>query len=75
MFAYQPKQFSRFEELLTINTLSQAISSTLRLDDMFEIVREQVPAVTDAQELYLALYDKDTKNYSLSTGCIAWSTD
>lgn len=52
---------SRFEELLTINSLSQAISSTLQLDDMFEIVREQVPAVTDAQELYLALYDKDTK--------------
>jgi PAS domain S-box-containing protein len=52
---------SRFEELLTINSLSQAISSTLKIDDMFEIVREQVPTVTGAEELYLALYDKDTE--------------
>jgi len=51
---------SRFEELLTINSLSQAISSTLKLDDMFEIIRDQVPAVTGAEELYLALYDKST---------------
>jgi len=51
---------SRFEELLTINSLSQAISSTLKLDDMFEIIRDQVPAVTGAEELYLALYDKIT---------------
>jgi PAS domain S-box-containing protein len=50
---------SRFEELLTINSLSQAISSTLKIDDMFEVIREQVPAVTGAQELYLALYDKE----------------
>ena len=51
---------SRFEELLTINSLSQAISSTLKLDDMFEIIRDQVPSVTGAEELYLALYDKAT---------------
>lgn len=51
---------SRFEELLTINSLSQAISSTLKLDDMLDVVRTQVPAVTDADEIYLALYEKET---------------
>lgn len=52
---------SRFEELLTINSLSQAISSTLRIDDMFEIIRTQVPSVTGAEEMYLALYDKNSE--------------
>lgn len=49
----------RFEELLTINQLSQAISSTLSLDDMLPIIREQVPSITKAEELYLALYDEE----------------
>ncbi len=52
---------SRFEELLTINALSQAISSTLELSDMFEIIREQVPAVTGADEMYLALFDRESE--------------
>jgi GAF domain-containing protein len=49
----------RFEELLTINQLSQAISSTLNLEDMLPILREQVPLVTRAEELYLALYNPE----------------
>jgi len=48
---------ARFEELLTINALSQAVSSTLKLADMLPIIREQVPAVTKAEEMYLALFD------------------
>lgn len=51
----------RFEELLTINALSQAISSTLNLDDMLPIIKEQVPLITGAEELYLALYDEVTQ--------------
>lgn len=51
---------SRFEELLTINQLSQSISSTLDLDAMLPIIREHVPLVTRAEELYLALYDDNT---------------
>lgn len=50
----------RLEELLTINQISQAISSTLRIDDMLPIIREQLPAVTGAEEMYLALYNADT---------------
>jgi PAS domain S-box-containing protein len=51
----------RFEELLTINELSQAISSTLKLEDMLPIIRQQVPQVTSAEEMYLALYDEEKK--------------
>lgn len=47
----------RFEELLTINQLSQSISSTLSLEAMLPIIREQVPQVTRAEEVYLALYN------------------
>lgn len=48
---------AHFEESLIINDLSRAISSTLDLEDMLSIVREQVPNVTGVGELYMALYD------------------
>lgn len=48
------------EEGFIINNLSQAISSTLTIDDMIMIVREQVPRVTNADEMYLALYNAET---------------
>jgi len=57
----QTETSERFEELLTINALSQAISSTLNLNDMFEIIRDQVPMVTGAEEVYLALYDSNAE--------------
>lgn len=49
------------EESFIINNLSQAISSTLEMDDMITIIREQIPRVTDADELYLALYDNESQ--------------
>lgn len=52
---------TRFEEMLTINALTQAISSTLNLNDMLKVVRDQVPIVTKADEMYLALYDASTQ--------------
>ncbi len=51
---------ARFEELLTINSLSQSISSTLKLEDMLPIIRDQVPQITSAEEMYLALYSPET---------------
>lgn len=50
-----------FEESLIINELSRALSSTFKEEDMIAIVRDQVPKVTGAEELYLALYDEDTQ--------------
>jgi len=52
---------ARFEELLIINALSQAISSTLNVDDMLPIVKEQLTSITNADEVYLALYDAETQ--------------
>ncbi|MBZ0286412.1 MAG: GAF domain-containing protein, partial [Anaerolineae bacterium] len=49
------------EEGFIINNLSQAISSTLTIEDMVMIVRDQVPRVTDAEEMYLALFDPETQ--------------
>jgi len=42
---------------LMINELSRAISSTMDVRQMINIIREQVPDLTSATELYLALYD------------------
>ena len=50
------------EEGFIINNLSQTISSTLTIDDMVKIVRDQVPQVTAAEEMYLALYDSETQD-------------
>jgi PAS domain S-box-containing protein len=52
---------AHFEESLIINDLSQAISSTLDLNDMMSVVRDQVPGVAGAGELYLALYETKTE--------------
>ncbi|MBW4438184.1 MAG: GAF domain-containing protein [Pleurocapsa minor GSE-CHR-MK-17-07R] len=48
---------SQVAQSLIINELSRAISSTMDLNQMIEIIREQVPLLTNANELYLALYD------------------
>ena len=53
---------NRVEELYIINDLSQAISATIDLDEMIEVVRGRLPAITGVEELYLALYDVTTEN-------------
>ncbi|GAB4530202.1 MAG: hypothetical protein OHK0046_50650 [Anaerolineae bacterium] len=50
-----------FEESLIINDLSRAISSTLEVSDMIDIVADQLPNVISASEIYLALYDPKTE--------------
>lgn len=52
---------AQYEELLLINDLSRLIAGTLDIDAMLRIVREQVPPLTKARELYLALYDEETQ--------------
>jgi PAS domain S-box-containing protein len=51
----------RVEELYVINDLSQAIAATIDIDEMIKMVRDRVPAVTGVEELYLALYDRETQ--------------
>jgi PAS domain S-box-containing protein len=51
-----------FTESLIINDLSRAISSKLNVDDLIAIVRDQVPSVTQSDELYLALYNEQNQS-------------
>jgi PAS domain S-box-containing protein len=52
---------AQFEESLLVNELSQAISSSLDLNIMLEVVRDQLPPIIGASELYLALYEQETE--------------
>ena len=51
---------AQVEQSLVINDLSRAISSTMDVNVMIRIVREQVPQLTDAEEMYLALYNAES---------------
>lgn len=51
-------------ESLVINDLTSALSRTLNLDEMINVVRRQVPAVTGAEDVYLALYNENTQEIS-----------
>ncbi|MDX2139511.1 MAG: GAF domain-containing protein [Chloroflexota bacterium] len=46
---------------LVINDLSRAISATMDINVMMRIVRDQVPMLTDADDVYIALYDPKTQ--------------
>lgn len=49
---------TQIEELYIINDLSKAVSSTVVLDELLGQVRMQLPVLTEAQYIYVALYDK-----------------
>ncbi len=53
---------AQVEQSLVINDLSREISSTMDVDAMIRIVREQVPQLTDAEEMYMALYNAETQD-------------
>ncbi len=49
----------RLGELATLNDLGRAFSSTINVEQIYQAVREQVPAVMDVSDIYLALYDEE----------------
>ena len=51
---------AQVEQSLIINELGRAISATMDVNSMIQIVREQIPNLTTAGEMYLALYDAAT---------------
>lgn len=51
---------AQVDELFLINDLSQSLALTLNIEDMLRSVAEHVPNVTEANQMYVALYDKDT---------------
>lgn len=52
---------AQVEQSMLINELSREISATMDIETMLRIVREGVPRLTSAKEMYLALYDPATK--------------
>ena len=52
---------AQINELFVINDLSRAISASLDVESVLEVVKEQVPNVTGASEMYIAFYDSETE--------------
>jgi GAF domain-containing protein len=44
-------------EQSAVNRVGQAITTTIHLNDLLEIVHEQISTVVDAKDFYIALYD------------------
>ncbi|HVO42118.1 MAG TPA: GAF domain-containing protein, partial [Aggregatilineales bacterium] len=55
----QNETASKLEELFVINELSTALSSSIELDQVFTVVREQVPGLVKAQSLIMAVLSED----------------
>ncbi len=57
------------EELYIINDLSAALSSATRLDELLAVLDAQLPSLTHAEAIYVALYDAatDTLSFPLAT--------
>ena len=55
------ERLRRIEQLNVLNEMAQAISSTLELDDLLEIVYQQASRIVDTTNFYIALYDEETE--------------
>ncbi len=60
----QSETRSQIEELYLINELSKAVSSTVDVNELFKEVQSQLPLLTDAQYLYVAVFDRSTGKLS-----------
>ena len=49
----------RINELAVLNEMSQALSSTLELDQLLQVVYQQVSRLMDTTNFYIALYDEE----------------
>jgi signal transduction histidine kinase/CheY-like chemotaxis protein/ligand-binding sensor domain-containing protein/heme exporter protein D len=58
----------RAAELATVNSISQALASELKLDALIPLVGEQVRQVFDAQVAYVALIDRATNTIHFPYG-------
>ena len=56
------------EQSMVINDISRTISATMNTQDMINIVRDQMPTLTDAEEIIVALYNPDTDADHLPAG-------
>ncbi len=49
------------EELYIINDMSMALSSANNLDEMLDVIDMQLPSLTEAEWIYVVLYDADAE--------------
>ena len=56
----------RIDEMAVLNQVGRAISSSLRLDELLDLIYHQVSRVMDSTNLYIALYDRDEDWVSFS---------
>lgn len=49
------------EQSLAINDISRIITSTMDIAEMIAVLREQMPNLTDAEEIFVALYDPESE--------------
>ncbi len=49
----------RIDEMAVLNEVGRAISSTLQLDELLDLIHHQVGRVMDTTNLYIAFYDRD----------------
>jgi len=52
---------AQVEQAMLINEISRQISSTMDIENMLRVIRDNVPRLTGADEMYLALYEPQTK--------------
>ncbi|MDL1899640.1 GAF domain-containing protein [Anaerolineae bacterium CFX9] len=50
---------AQVEQSMIINEISRAISSTMDIESMIRVIREQIPMITNAKDIYLAIYDAE----------------
>jgi PAS domain S-box-containing protein len=55
----QSETASKLEELFVINELSTALSSSIELRDIFNVVHNQLPGLVKAQTLMMGILDED----------------
>lgn len=55
----------RVTELNALNNISQAVSTELDLDTLLTVIGDQVRAIFDVQDTYIAMYDRETQMISL----------
>jgi PAS domain S-box-containing protein len=60
----QSETRTQIEELYLINDLSKAVSSTVELGGLLDQVRDQLPMLTEAEYVYVALYEDDKNTIS-----------
>jgi GAF domain-containing protein len=56
---------TRLKEIATLNQISQAISAQTDIQSLFDAVRENLLRATQSENIYIALYDEQSKSFEI----------